>query len=38
METKSKDLYEAPAVEVVEVKTESVILITSIPDYEGIEW
>lgn len=38
IETNDKLLYEAPAVEVVVVKIESVILAGSKPDYYPEEW
>lgn len=34
----SKQLYEAPVIEVMELKTESVILAGSKPDYFPEEW
>ena len=34
----SKQLYEAPAIKVMELKTESVILAGSKPDYIPEEW
>lgn len=34
----SKQLYEAPVIEVMELKTESVILAGSKPDYDPEEW
>ncbi len=33
-----KELYEAPTIEVMELKMESVILIGSKPDYVPEEW
>lgn len=38
MEVNDKQFYEAPAIEVVEVKTESVILVPSVPPYNPEEW
>ena len=39
METKlNKELYDAPTVEVVEVKTETAILQASKPDYNPDIW
>lgn len=34
----AKQLYEAPTIEVTELKMESVILTGSKPDYEPEEW
>ena len=34
----SKQLYEAPVIEVMELKMESVILSGSKPDYDPEEW
>jgi hypothetical protein len=38
IETNDKLLYEAPAVEVVEIKSESCILQASRTDYSPVTW
>ena len=38
METKTLIEYEQPTVQVVELKTETAVLVASKPDYDHEEW